>query len=263
MKTAVGTFRDHDSAQRAVAALRDLGFTGDRVTLLTPGHHATSEAMPTTEGEAPGMGTAIGAAMGAAVGGAAGMTGVGLATVMIPGIGPVIAAGVLGAALFGMGGAALGSALETELTEGVPRDEALIYADALRRGRSVVVALAEDEAQAETARAALLAGGAEGIDAARELWWQDLRAEQRARYAASGRNFDADERFYRRGFEAALRLDDGITSYGDGQQQLRDLAPDAYDREEFRAGFEAGLAWRHAPGDVHDRNREDREDRAA
>jgi hypothetical protein len=259
MKTAVGTFRDRDSAERAVAALRDMGFTGDRVTLLTPGHHATSESMPTTEGEAPGMGQAIGAAMGAAIGGAAGMTGVALATFMVPGIGPVIAAGILGAALFGAGGAALGGALETELTEGVPRDEALIYADALRRGRSVVVALADDEAGAEAARAALLAAGAEGLDVARDQWWEDVRETQRERYLATGRTFDTDERLYRRGFEAALRLGEGATGYGDVQQQLRELAPDAYDREEFRIGFEDGLAWRQAPGDVHDRDREGRE----
>jgi len=51
---------------------------------------------------------------------------------------------------------------------------------------------------------------------------------------------------YRRGFEAAFRVGDDVRSYGEAQAQLREIAPDAYDHEPFRAGFERGLAWRDA-----------------
>jgi hypothetical protein len=244
MKTAVGIFADRASAERAVGQLLRLGFTHDRITLLTPGMSATSDALPTTEGEAPGIGSAIGATVGTAVGGAAGLTGAALATVMVPGVGPVIAAGLLGAALLGVAGAKVGEAIENSLIEGVPRDEALLYADAVRRGRSVVVAISEDEKQIEAARAALRGAGAQSLDAAREEWWQDMRAAERERYTAAGGDFAADESGYRRGFEAALRCDARVTTYDEAQAQLRRMAPDAYERDAFRRGFDRGLAYR-------------------
>jgi len=39
-----------------------------------------------------------------------------------------------------IGGAALGDALDEGMTEGLPKDELFIYEDALRQGRSVVIA---------------------------------------------------------------------------------------------------------------------------
>lgn len=244
MKTAVGVFADRASAERAVEQLLRLGFTHDRITLLTPGMPATSEALPTDEGEAPGIGPAIGATVGGAVGGAAGLTGAALVTFMVPGVGPVIAAGLLGAAILGVAGAKVGAAIEDSLIDGVPRDEALLYAEAVRRGRSVVVAVADDERQIEAARSALREAGAESLDAVREEWWQDVRTTERERYTAAGGDFSADEAGYRRGFEAALRCEYGIATYGEAQAQLRKIAPDAYDREAFRRGFERGLAYR-------------------
>ena len=256
MKTVVGVFPYRASAECAVIDLMRAGFPQDRITLLTSGDRVTTEAMPTTDGEAPGVGPAIGAAVGAAVGGAAGLPiGVALASFVVPGIGPVIAAGVLGAAALAAAGAAVGSKLEDTLIEGVPKDEALIYMDAVRRGRSVVVALADDDTAEETARATLRAAGAESLDAARDLWWEDVRASERARYAAAGRSFDADEPIYRRGFECALRLGNTVDDYGDAQEHLREMEPDAYDKEPFRAGFESGQAWLRAPGDPRDRDR--------
>jgi hypothetical protein len=247
MKTAVGIFRDRRSAESAVTELLSMGFTSDRITLLSPGDPVPTGQMPTTEGEPPGTGKAVGTVVGTAVGAGAGFPlGVAASTALIPGIGPIIAAGVLGAAILGAAGYAIGGALETELTEGVPKDEAFVYLDALRRGRSVVIALAEDEKQAEAARAALRVSGAESLDAARDEWWLGLRSAEREQYVAAGSDFDVDEKSFRRGFEAALSVDAGVRTYGEAQGQLRALAPEFYDRESFRRGFERGLAYRDA-----------------
>jgi hypothetical protein len=145
-------------------------------------------------------------------------------SVMVPGIGPIIAVGLIGAALFSAGGAALGSALENTLTHGVPRDDLFLYQDALRQGRSVVVALPEDEAVAERAREALTNAGGTDVDRARDDWWAALPEAERGHYTPD------EEMAYRRGFEAALTSD------------AREPAPDA-DRA-YRRGWERGRAYR-------------------
>lgn len=66
-------------------------------------------------------------------------------------------------------------ALEDWLSVGLPRDELEVYRDALRRGRALVVALVEDDAEVDAARAAMEAADAESVDAARADWTVGLR----------------------------------------------------------------------------------------
>src|SRR5688572_3887251 len=88
-------------------------------------------------------------------------------SVFLPGVGPVVAAGLLGAAILGAGGAATGAAageaMEGGLADGLPRDELFVYEDALRRGRTVVIGMAEDSDVADRGRQVLAAAGAESI----------------------------------------------------------------------------------------------------
>src|SRR5262245_57787382 len=150
MQTIAGIFRSRADAERTAALLRALGIAPERITVLSPG--SPTDRVPTDEGEAPGTGAAIGAVVGGATGAAVGLPLGAAATFLVPGIGPVIALGVLGAALFGAGGAAAGSALEQSLVTGVPRDDRLAYEAALRQGRSVLVALEDDPTRAAEAR---------------------------------------------------------------------------------------------------------------
>src|SRR6185503_8521744 len=87
------------------------------------------------------------------------------ASMLVAGVGPVIAFGLIGAAILGAGGAAAGAlagnALEKGIDDGLPRDEVFVYEDALRRGRSVVIAFADEEQIAENARAEMMRAGAE------------------------------------------------------------------------------------------------------
>jgi len=243
MRAVVGVFRALSDAERAIDGLRRLGLGEDRLSLLTPRgtDRAGTAAMPTIESEPPGTGSALGAIVGGAVGAAAGMPLGAAMTLAIPALGPIVAVGLIGAALLGATGAAVGNALETSLRAGVPKDEAYVYLDALRQGRRVVVALADDDTQAAAVRAALLNSGAESLDAARERWWVGLRDVERQRYVAEGRDFEAAEPIFRQGFEAGLRLPEPGQSYGEAQGALRDLYPDVYDREEFRDGYERGV----------------------
>jgi hypothetical protein len=160
--------------------------------------------IPTDTSEQPGMGNA----MGALLGGGIGFTGGSVLMALIPGLGPVTALGLLGAGILGAAGATIGGTaagkIENKSYQGLPEDEIFVYEDALRRGRSVVLALAENHGQASAIRDLLNKDGAESVDSAREQWWTGLRSAEQAHYEGAGKNFGEDEKFYRLGFEAAL-----------------------------------------------------------
>ncbi|HMH50658.1 MAG TPA: hypothetical protein VK548_10525, partial [Candidatus Acidoferrum sp.] len=230
--------------ERAVRQLAASGFRSDRITLLTPrASEAEIHSVPTTEAEPPGIGRAIGAVAGAAAGAGGGMQAGALVSLIVPGVGPVLALGALGALLLGIGGAAMGAAVDRNSREGLPRDELYVYEDALRRGKTVVIALPETEAEAERARSLFAAAGAESIDAAREQWWLGLRDAEQAEYTKAGGDFVRDEAIYRRGFEAACGLGRDGRTYAEVVGELRTRCPEVYQHESFRQGFARGRTY--------------------
>lgn len=249
MSTVAGIFQSRADAVSAAENLRSAGIADDRINLLTPGtsDEQVEESVPTTETEQPGMGSAMGGAVGGALGAAGGMTiGATVASLLVPGVGPVLAAGVLGAALFGAGGAAAGAlaggALE-ESVEGMPHDELYIYEDALRQGRSVIIVVADDDAQAETARNVLKQAGAESIDAAREDWWVGLRDAEEEHYTAQGGDFKKDEPLYRRGFEAAQHPRVRDKGYDEVKGYLLECYGNDCELTPFRSGYDRGQSY--------------------
>ena len=245
MKTVTGIFNSRGDAEQALGRLRSLGIADERLSLLAPGASAESlDEVPTTETEQPGMGTALGGVVGGALGVAGGLhLGAAVASFFVPGVGPILAIGLVGAALFGAGGAAAGAAaggaMEDTVAGGLPADELYVYEDALRQGRSVVIAVTEDE-QAEAARRTLDGAGAESVDAARENWWVGLRDAEEAQYAGEGRDFHRDEPLFRRGFESALHPSARGKSYAEDAERLRSCFGDACEQEPFRHGYERG-----------------------
>lgn len=211
METVAGIFRSRADAEKAVQQLHSSGVRNDRIALLAPNETAQDidDQVAVSDTEQPGMGQAMGGTVGGAMGAAGGATlGAAAASLLVPGVGPVIAGTILGAAILGVGGAAAGvaagEAVEESLVEGLPRDEVYVYEDAMKRGRSVVIAFAETEEAEEAARNVMKAAGAETVDAAREDWWVGLRDAEEENYTTTGGQFQTDEVNYRRGFEAAL-----------------------------------------------------------
>lgn len=248
METVAGIFASRAAAEQAVREINALGIPNDRIALLTPGmsDQKVERAVPTDDTEQPGMGAAMGGTVGGAMGVAGGASlGAAAASLLVPGVGPVIAGGILGAALLGAGGTvtgiAAGQALEKELEGGLPHDEIYLYEDALRQGRSVVVAFVEDEA-IYSVRNALAGAGAEGIDEARENWWIGLRDVEEEAYEAGGRAFQTDEASYRRGFEDALK------KRGKESNESKEFiaSPVGADNEAFRCGYERGQRYQKA-----------------
>jgi len=250
MSTVAGIFHSRADAERAAENLRSAGIADDHINLLTPGTtpDEVEAAVPTTETEQPGMGGALGGTVGAALGAAGGMhIGAALASLLIPGVGPVFAAGAIGAALLGAGGAVAGASAGSsfeENVEGLPVDELYVYEDALRKGHSVVIAVADGDEQSEAARTVLAQSGAESVDAAREDWWVGLRDAEEAEYAEG--DFKAGEPVYRRGFEAAQHPHLRGRAYDEVQDRLRELHADAFEAAPFRKGYERGLSYHGA-----------------
>lgn len=247
MDTVAGVFNSRADAARAIQGLRSAGIPQDRIAFLTPGstNESVEAAVPTTDAEQPGIGTAMGGTVGGAMGIAGGASlGAAAASLLIPGVGPVIAGGIIGAALLGVGGAATGAAagaaLEKGLADGIPHDDLYLYEDALRKGRSVVIAFADDTQATEDARNVLAQAGAESIDAAREDWWIGLRDVEEESYRTQGGNFSSDELAYRRGFEAALHPKRRGKAYDAVSSELSDSALEAGSEKAFRQGFKRG-----------------------
>lgn len=246
MEAIAGVFKSRVEAERGVAELHSVGIHPDKISFLTP--HATEkelQSVPTSDTEQPGIGKALGAAIGGAVGLAGGyeLAG-GLISAFIPGVGPIIAIGLVSGAILGalgaVGGGVAGAAIDSAASEGLPADELFVYEDALRQGRTVVIAFVDDASRREAARAALDRAGAESVDRAREMWWVGLRDVEKEHYAATQGHFEEDEVDYRLGFECALRPENRNKPYEQCLSQLRALHPHIYDKQAFRYGYERG-----------------------
>lgn len=251
MIAVVGTFKSRSAAQRSVAELEPLALPKDRINILTPEvSDKELAAVPTVAGEQPGMAKAMGAVVGGAIGvaGAAGLTPA-IASFLVPGVGPVLGIGILAGTLLGaigaVSGAAIGAALESEVFKGLPEDELFVYEDALRKGRTVVVVMAEDD-DADAVRGALALAGAETVDRAREMWWLGIRDVEKEKYTAEDANFDHDERDFRGGFEAALQLRNRNRSCDECYQELTNRGPRVHEREAFKRGYERGRQYLEA-----------------
>ncbi|MBA2594948.1 MAG: hypothetical protein H0U97_22960 [Gammaproteobacteria bacterium] len=158
MKTVVGLFDSFGEAQSATRDLITAGYSRDDIGLFLLASDATGEwprykastleggaRMSTLEGAAP-TSEEIGSGVGTVVGGLGGLL-VGLTELAIPRIGWVAAAGTLATTLLGAAAGAAAGGLFAEVEKlGVPKDKTGYYAEAVRRGGTLVfVRLAEEQ----------------------------------------------------------------------------------------------------------------------
>ena len=243
MQAVVGVVRTYPEALRIGEAVRALGITDRRISVLSPPTpEGVIETLPKTDAEQPGIGGTIGGVVGGAAGTAGGLA---VASLALPGVGPVIAAGAIALGLLGaVAGTAVGRGLDDTLSKGLPTDELYVYRDALRRGRSVVVVTVEDEEDADRVRRLLNDVGAESTDAAREEWWIGLRDAEETHYTGEGGDFRKDEALFRRGFDAAVRLPQPPPPFDEARATLREMYGGSVDERPFRSGYERGRVWR-------------------
>jgi hypothetical protein len=167
-RRVTATFSSHEAADRAAAALANLGVDRNQISTLARGgdtgdanwsaerrevHEVIEPAREVGDAGAPLTTTdeedvAKGAAVGAAIGAVAGIT-AGLLSIMVPGVGLVTAGGALAWALGGMAGAAAAGAVAGGIIGGlhdlgIPEHHARTYEERVRQGDVLMTAVIPD-----------------------------------------------------------------------------------------------------------------------
>jgi uncharacterized membrane protein len=155
MNTIFGVFDDPAVARRAIDALRASPLQLHDVSLVAQAADGGS-ASHNSEDVSAGQGAAVGAVWGGLVG---------LASLLIPGIGPFIAFGALGAALTGVVTGAVVGGITAALVDfsGIPEQDARDYEAMTRAGKTLVAVKARDEDANEVHRI-LTTAGADSIN---------------------------------------------------------------------------------------------------
>jgi hypothetical protein len=137
-----GMFRDKDSAERAYSTLHSRGYNDNDIHLImsddTRKKHFLSEVKKTEIGtkamEGAGAGSAIGGAAGAIAGAVAAIG----TTLLIPGLG-IVVAGPIAAAVAGAGaGGVTGGIIGALIGSGIPEARATLYEKGVKEGNIVI-----------------------------------------------------------------------------------------------------------------------------
>lgn len=136
-----GMFRDRESAEKAYNSALSRGYTKDDVNLMMSDQTRDSwfsdsddSSLGSKAMEGAGTGSAIGGTLGAII---AGIAAIGT-SVLIPGLGLVVA-GPLAAALAGAGAGGLtGGLVGALIGSGIPEDRAVQYEDGIKNGGLVM-----------------------------------------------------------------------------------------------------------------------------
>jgi uncharacterized protein (TIGR02271 family) len=202
-KTIVGLFDDASEARSVVTELTQMGVTRDHISLMANRDATATAPTDETVTESAGSDALTGAGIGAMLGGVGGLL-VGLAVLPIPGLGPIIAAGPIATTLAGMGiGAAAGGVVGALVNVGVPEEHAAHYAEAVRRGGTLVTVEADEE-QAQRVADVMNRHHAVDVNQRAETWrktgWSGYdvnapayRADEIARERDTYRNLDIDK----------------------------------------------------------------------
>ena len=135
--TITHIYDDYESAENVVRDLESSGLTSDQISVV--GRKPAVEA-----GDGSVEGVATGATLGGVTGASAGLL-VSLGLIAIPGIGPIVAAGVLATTLAGAAtGAITGGILGALVDYGISKEKAPVYAESIRRGGTLVSVRAEE-----------------------------------------------------------------------------------------------------------------------
>ncbi len=149
-RSIVGLFNSRAEAEAAIGDLIESGFDSSRIGILLQDRGQTREVVAeygTRSGET--------AAAGGIVGGTAGALMAATGALVIPGLGPFIAGGIVAAVLGAGGGALIGGLLGL----GIPEEEATYYQEQVGAGRAMVTV--DAQGRDDEARAIMLRNGAD------------------------------------------------------------------------------------------------------
>jgi len=166
-KAVIAIAKSEDQAVRIVEQLKAAGFSNNDVSVLLPDRAGSRDFAHEHHTKAP-----EGAAAGAVVGGlAAGALGwlVGIGSLAIPGVGPLIAAGPIMAALSGAAaGGAVGGLAGALVGLGIPEYEAKQYEGKVKNGNILISVHTDDSKQRQIAKEIFERAHAEDVSSAGE-----------------------------------------------------------------------------------------------
>src|SRR6202166_1434612 len=167
-KTAVfGIYSTRNGAEQAANSLINARFSSGDISVLLPENLGAREIGTEKATKAP-EGATTGAGTGAILGGALGLL-AGIGALAIPGVGPLIAAGPIVAALAGMGvGGAVGGITGALLGLGIPEYEAKRYEGRLLKGGILVSVHCGSAQEIDSAKKIMERTDAEDVSATSE-----------------------------------------------------------------------------------------------
>jgi hypothetical protein len=205
--TAVfGIFPDRTAVEEAVEHLRSAGFRSTDVSVLFPDNKGTKDFAHEKNTKAPEGATTGGLAGGIAGGVLGWLTGIG--ALAIPGLGPLVAAGPIVAALAGAGAVGtLGGIVGALVGMGIPEYEAKRYEGRIREGGILVSVHCDSSDWIKRAKEVMEQTGGQEIASAGEKSGDFANADKpmpRVRAAGSGAVL-TDEELYAEGADTTTR----------------------------------------------------------
>jgi hypothetical protein len=177
-----GICTNRNVLEAAVESLKNAGFAPSDVAFLAPESLGKSGLTTEKSTKAP-EGAAAGAGSGLLLGGALGWF-VGVGALAIPGVGPLIAAGPILAALAGAGvGSAVDGLAGGRLGMGMPEYEGKRYEGRIGKGGTLISVRVATSDQRERAKTILLAAGAEDVSSSSAATGKSVSTEEQARVA--------------------------------------------------------------------------------
>jgi hypothetical protein len=166
-KSVLGTAKNRTQAETIVDNLHSVGFNYDDISVIFLNDDTTRDFAISNQTKAP-EGAATGAGIGGVLGGTLGLL-AGLGALVIPGLGPLVAAGPIMGALSGAAvGAAVGGIAGGLIAMGIPEYEATIYEGKVREGNVLIAIHTETSEQIKQATDILERDGAENISSVTE-----------------------------------------------------------------------------------------------
>jgi len=172
-----GIFTTRAAAENAVDRFRMAGFRAADISLLLPENLSNKDMKVEGNTKAP-EGAAAGGATGALAGGVLGWL-AGIGALAIPGVGPLIAAGPIVAAIAGAGaGATLGGISGGLIGLGMPEYEAKRYEGRVKEGGILMSVHCDNSEWTSHAKEVMKATGAEDISSSGEASAEFLKSDR-------------------------------------------------------------------------------------
>jgi hypothetical protein len=188
-KAAVfGIYSTRSAVENGVSSLLNAGFTYADVSILLPESLSGTKDMGTEKATKAPEGTAVGVTAGGVIGGTLGLL-AGIGALAIPGVGPLIAAGPIVAALAGLGvGGTVGGLTGALIGLGMPEFEAKRYEGRMNKGGILLSVHCDTSEEIKRAKQVLEATRAEDVSSTGESSSDVPKSNQQNARAAGSSN---------------------------------------------------------------------------